>query len=183
MLTVQTSIRVDDASGVEIFDFLANPDDESYRAWWPGTHLQLHISERGGDDHVGDVIYMDEYVGKRRLRMSAIVAEAVPGKKLVWRLKRGLKLPARLYLELDDYDGGVAITHTIRAGFRGAGRVLDPVLKLVLSDAFARDMDDHARTEFPRLRDLLRARRPAADAGRTGGTYGTIRQVSPPTLE
>ena len=164
MLTLQTEIRVDGIMGMEIFDFLANPDDESYRAWWPGTHLQLHIRERGGDDHVGDVIYMDEYVGKRRLRMSAIVTEAVPGKKLVWRLKRGIKLPARLYLELADYDGGVAITHTIRAGFRGPGRVLDPALKLFLSAGFARDMDDHARTEFPRLRDLLRERRPAAGA-------------------
>jgi hypothetical protein len=168
MLTIQTSIRVDDCTGVEVFDFLANPEDESYRAWWPGTHLQLHIRERGGRDHLGDVIYMDEYVGKRRLRMSAIVTEAVPGRKLVWRFKRGLELPAHLCLELDDYDGGVAITHTIRAGFRGAGRVLDPALKLLLSERFARDMDDHARTEFPRLRDLLRERRPAAGAGTTG---------------
>jgi hypothetical protein len=164
MLTLHTEIRVDGITGTEIFDFLVNPDDESYRAWWPGTHLQLHIRERGGDDHVGDVIYMDEYVGKRRLRMSAIVTEAVPGKKLVWRLKRGIKLPARLYLELADYEGGVAITHAIRTGFRGAGRVLDPVLKLFLSAGFARDMDDHARTEFPRLRDLLRERRRATGA-------------------
>lgn len=161
MQTLQTEIRVDGITGMEIFDFLANPDDESYRAWWPGTHLQLHIRERGRDDHVGDVIYMDEYVGERRLRMSAIVTEAVPGKKLVWRLKRGIKLPARLCLELADYEGGVAITHAIRAGFRGAGRVLDPLLKLFLSAGFARDMDDHARTEFPRLRDLLRERRRA----------------------
>jgi hypothetical protein len=170
MLTVRTSIRVDHVTGAEVFDFLANPEDESYRAWWPGTHLQLHIRERGGHDHVGDLIYMDEYVGKRRLRMSAIVTEAVPGRKLVWRLKKGLKLPARLYLELEDYDGGVAITHTIRVGFRGAGRILDPALKLLLSETFARDMDDHARTEFPRLRDLLRHRRAAAGARTTAGT-------------
>ena len=167
MLTLQTEIRVDGIKGMEIFDFLANPDDESYRAWWPGTHLQLHIRERGGNDHVGDIIYMDEYVGRRRLRMNAIVTEAVPGQKLVWRLKRGIKLPARLYLELADYDGGVAITHTIRAGSRGPWRALDPALKLFLSAGFARDMDDHARTEFPRLRDLLRERHPAAGASPT----------------
>ena len=100
MLTLQTEIRVDGIKGKEIFDFLANPDDESYRAWWPGTHLQLHIRERGGNDHVGDIIYMDEYVGRRRLRMNAIVTEAVPGRKLVWRLKRGIKLPARPAAEL-----------------------------------------------------------------------------------
>ena len=165
MLTLQTEIRVDGITGMEIFDFLANPDDEAYRAWWPGTHLQLHIRERGGDDHVGDVIYMDEYVGKRRLRLGVIVTEAVPGRKLVWRFKRGIKLPARLDLELDDYDGGVLITHTIRAGFRGIGRVLDPVLRLFLSAGFAREMDRHARTEFPRLRDVLREGRPAPGTG------------------
>jgi hypothetical protein len=54
MLTLETRIRVDGVSGSEIFDFLANPDDESYRAWWPGTHLEFHTITRG-DGHVGDV--------------------------------------------------------------------------------------------------------------------------------
>lgn len=164
MLTLRTEIRVDGIVGTEIFDFLANPDDESYRAWWPGTHFQLHTVERG-EDHVGDVLYMDEYVGKRRLRGSAIVTEAVPGRKLVWQFKRRIRLPARLELEFSDYEGGVAITHTVRAGFQGAGRVLDPLLKVFLSRRFANDLDDHVRTEFPLLRDLLRQRGPAAGAG------------------
>ncbi len=155
MLTLLTKIRVNGMGGTEVFDFLANPDDESYRAWWPGTHLQLHTVGRG-DDHVGDVLYMDEYVGKRRLRGSAVVTEAVPGKKLVWQFKRGITLPARLQLEFSDYEGGVAITHTVRAGFRGAGRVLDPALRVLLSRRFANDLDEHVRTEFPLLRDLLR---------------------------
>ncbi|HZO27739.1 MAG TPA: hypothetical protein VFH48_17310 [Chloroflexota bacterium] len=163
MLTLETSIRVDGITGAEIFDFLANPDDESYRAWWPGIHLQLHTLARG-DDHVGDVVYMDEYIGRRRLRMTAIVTEAVPGKKLVWQLRKWVKLPARLCLALDAYDGGVTITHTTRAGLRGAGRVLDPVLRLVFSRSFARDLDEHVRTEFPLLRDLLRKRRPVVSA-------------------
>jgi len=163
MVTLLTEIRVDGIAGAEIFDFLANPDDESYRAWWPGIHLQLHTVERG-DDHVGDVLYMDEYVGERRLRMSVIVTEAIRGKRLIWRFKRGIKLPAQLELEFSDYEGGVAITHTVRAGFPGAGRVLDSALRLLLSRAFANDLDDHVRTEFPLLRDLLRERGPAAGA-------------------
>lgn len=164
MLTLTARIRVDGIAGAEIFDFLANPDDESYRAWWPGTHLQLHTVERG-DGHVGDVLYMDEYVGKRRLRGSAVVTEAVPGKRLVWQFKKGIRLPAWLHLEFSDYGGGVAITHIVRAGFRGGGRVLDPLLKVFLSRRFANDLDDHVRTEFPLLRDLLRQRGPAAGAG------------------
>ena len=163
MLTLETSIRVDGITGMEIFDFLANPEDESYRAWWPGTHLQFHTLARG-DNYVGDVIFMDEYVGTRRLRMAAIVTEAAPGKKLAWQLRRWIKLPAHLYLELEDHDGGVTITHTTCAGFRGPGRILDPALRLFFSRAFAHALDEHVRTEFPLLRDLLRQRRVAAPA-------------------
>jgi hypothetical protein len=158
MVTFQTRIEVDGMTATEIFDFLADPDDESYRAWWPGTHLQLHTVERG-DEHVGDVVYMDEYIGRRRVRMSAAVTEAVPGRMLGWQLRKGIKLPARLSLELEDHDSGVKITHSVRAGFGGLGRVLDPALRLIMSESFARDLDDHVRTEFPLLRDLLRKRR------------------------
>jgi hypothetical protein len=49
MLTLQTSLRVDGISASEIFDFLANPIDEAYRRWWPGTHLQFHPLERHAD--------------------------------------------------------------------------------------------------------------------------------------
>jgi hypothetical protein len=158
MLALQTRIRVDGLTGAEVFDFLADPDDESYRAWWPGTHLEFHAIARG-HDHVGDVVYMDEYIGTRRLRMRGVVIDAVRGERLVWQLKRGVRLPLRLYLELRDHQGGVDITHTTRAGFGGAGRILDPVLRLFLSKAFARDLDEHVRTEFPLLRDLLALRR------------------------
>lgn len=166
MLVLQTEIRVGGITGADVFDFLANTDDESYQAWWPGTHFQLHAVERG-DDHVGDVLYMDEYVGKRRLRWTVVVTEAVPGRRLVWQFKRRIKLPARLELEFSDFEGGVTITHTFRAGFRGAGRVLDPALKVLLSRAFAKDLDEHVRTEFPLLRDLLRERGPGPGAGRS----------------
>jgi hypothetical protein len=155
MLTLQTRTAVDGVTAAQIFDFLAEPDDESYQEWWPGTHLQLHLVERG-DNHVGDVIYMDEYVGKRRLRMTAVVTEAIAGRRLVWQLRKGIKLPARLSLELEDREGGVQVTHTVRGGFRGAGRLLDPLLKVFMTARFARDLDEHVRTEFPLLRDLLR---------------------------
>jgi hypothetical protein len=156
MLALRTRLRVDGIGASEIFEFLANPTDEAYQEWWPGIHLRFHVLERHGD-HVGDVVYMDEYVGTRRLRMKGIVVEAVPGQRLVWQLKRAIRLPARLELELTDHAGGVAITHTTRAGFGGAGRILDPLLRLYFSKRFARALDEHVKTEFPLLRDLLRA--------------------------
>ena len=160
MITIESKLFVKDLSGEEIFDFLLNATDESYRRWWPGTHLHLHALERH-EDHVGDLFYMDEYVGERRLRMKCVVVEAERGTRLVWRFKSlGVLLPARLILETENRGGGVAIRHTIRTGFDGPGRILDPLFRLYFSERFAAAMDEHARTEFPMLRDVL-AREPA----------------------
>ena len=82
-----------------------------------------------------------------------------------WRWRRRVDLPARLSLQLVDVDDGVEITHTVQAGFPGLGRLFDPLLRLFLSPAFARDLDDHVRTEFPLLRDRLRAGETAAARG------------------
>jgi hypothetical protein len=164
MLMLQTKLRVDGITGREIFDFLADPNDQAYQQWWPGTHLQLHPLKRT-EDHVGDVVYMDEYIGERRLRMRGVVAEAAPGHKLVWQLRRLIKLPVRLSLELTDDGGGVAIIHTIEAGFKGPGRLLDPLIGLYFSRKFVAAMDDHVKTEFPLLRDRLPQIKAEAGAG------------------
>ena len=161
MLTLRTSVAVEGLTGSEIFDFLVDPNDRAYQAWWPGVHLHLRRLECS-DGHVGDVLYMDEYVGKRRLRLTVIVLEAVPGRRLVWQFKRVFKLPARLSLEFADREGGVEITHTIEAGFRGAGSLLDPLLRLYFTKEFARALDDHVKTEFPLLRDHSADMRAAA---------------------
>lgn len=154
MLTLQTQLRVHGIKGKEIFDFLVNPNDHAYQQWWPGTHLQLHTLKRS-EDHVGDVIYMDEYIGDRRVRMKGVVVEATPGHVLVWQFLKVIRLPVRLSLELADEEGGVAITHTIEAGFKGPGRLLDPLLRLYFTRKFAAAMGDHVKTEFPLLRDRL----------------------------
>ena len=155
MIYMESAVFVKGLSGEDVFDFLLNATDESYRRWWPGTHLHLHALKRG-KNHVGDVFYMDEYIGARRVRMTGVVVDAERGRRIVWQFQRwGMRLPARLTLELVDRDGGVALRHTIRVGFVGPGRVLDPLFRLYFSERFARDMDEHARTEFPMLRDLL----------------------------
>ncbi len=61
----------------------------------------------------------------------------------------------RLTLELTDRDDGVAIHHTITAGWDGPGRLHDPLWRLNFSERFATMVDQHVHTEFPRLRDLL----------------------------
>lgn len=157
MITMQSKVRVADASGADILDFMLNCTDQRYQAWWPGTHLAFHTVERR-PGNVGNVVYMDEYVGRRRIKMRGVVAEVVPGKKIVWQFKQIIRLPARLILETADDDEGVMLTHTLQAGFKGIGSLLDPLLRLYFSDEFARAMDEHAQAEFPMLGEILRDR-------------------------
>lgn len=154
MLTLETRLTVDGLAAADVFEFLVDPSDRAYQRWWPGVHLQLHpVAHRARG--VGDLIYMDEYVGDRRVRMQAIVVEAERPRRLVWQFKKVIRLPARLVLELSDAEGGVAITHRLEAGSPGAGRMLDPMLRLYFSRSFAAALEDHARTEFPLFRDRL----------------------------
>jgi hypothetical protein len=102
---------------------------------------------------------MDEFVGKRRIKMTGIITEALPGKKITWQFKKVFRLPAWLSVELVNDGTGVTLTHTIRAGFEGIGQIFDPILRLYFTDEFERAMDQHARKEFPVLGDLLRRSR------------------------
>lgn len=159
MLTLESHITVQGVAPEQITAFMLDPTDERYQTWWPGTHLRFHpvrVAPRG--DHVGDVVWMDEYVGGRRLRMRAVVSEAVPGRRIVWRMRPlRLPLPVRLVLELQAAGDVVRLRHALTCGWEGPGRLLDPVWRLYLGRRFAEELDEHARTEFPRLAELLRS--------------------------
>jgi uncharacterized protein YndB with AHSA1/START domain len=86
MITIKSRLFVGGLMGREVFDFLMNATDEDYRRWWPGTHLRLHALERH-KGHVGGVFYMDEYIGKRRVRMKGVVLEAERARRIVWQLE------------------------------------------------------------------------------------------------
>jgi hypothetical protein len=134
--------------------FLLHPSDREYQRWWEGTHLELH-PVKGSGERIGDIVYMDELVGRRRIMLEGVLVESIPGRTITWQLKKLVKLPAWLSLELEDDDRGVTITHTIRARFERIGRILDPMFRAYLSEKFARAMDDHVRAEFPTLETLL----------------------------
>jgi hypothetical protein len=117
---------------------------------------------------------MNEYVGARRVRLMGIVVEAVSGKRLVWQLKAGIRLPVWLSLEFADATDGVTITHRIRAGWTGWGRHLDPIFRLYFSRSFAAALDAHVRTEFRLLGERLRA----APATKSSSAFGVDAQPS-----
>lgn len=154
MISIQSAVFVEECRGQRIYDFLVQPNDRDYQRWWPGIHLQFHRVRVGGDP-VGDLVYMDEYIGKRRLRMQAVVIEAAPGRKITWQMKTLVRLPAWVTIEFADEPEGVRITHTVRAGYTGPGRLLDPLLRLYLTPSFACAMDRHAQFEFRALGRLL----------------------------
>lgn len=119
-------------------------------------HLQFHTLRRVAGD-VGNIVYMDEYIGHFRLRFRAAVTVVVPGAEIAWQFIRGVRLPGRLIVRLKDDAEGVAICHVVEAGFPDRGGVVDGVLRVWLTREFADALDEHVRTEFPRLRDFLRS--------------------------
>lgn len=153
MIELETTITVPGLQAAEVLDFLVNCTDERYQAWWPGVHLQFHTVRRVPGD-VGSLVYMDEFIGRHRLRMHAVVTELTPA-RLICRMKKGILLPAWLILEFTEGEAGLHIRHAVRAGLPGLGRLLDPLLCLFLTPGFAKDLDQHVRTEFPRLAALL----------------------------
>ena len=154
MITLESSVLVPGITGSEITEFLLSPTDDRYQAWWPDTHIQLHVIAPA-DRHVGEVVWMYEHIGSRRLRMAGVVLDAAPGRRIVWQLKRWIRLPAWVRLEVEDRADGCLVRHTVEVGYRGFGRVLDPMLRLYLSPRFAAELDEHVHTEFPKLRDHL----------------------------
>lgn len=164
MLVIASEVEVPGLTGREVTDFMLSCHDEQYREWWPGTHLQLHsVGQSAGT--AGDTVLMDEFVGRRRLRLRGTVEAVEPGQRIVWRLRKIIPLPARLFLVLSPAPGGVVVSHTVTAGWQGIGRVLDPLLRLYFTPRFTADLDAHVHTEFPLLRDYLRNRRAAGTQG------------------
>jgi hypothetical protein len=90
------------------------------------------------------------------LKFKGKITDYAAGKRIEYRMVKGLSLPAWLVLEFDDRPGGVDVVHTVKAGYQGMGRILDPLIRMHLSGAFEKALNEHAHAEFPRLGDLLR---------------------------
>ena len=155
MVVLQTRVPIEGITARHVTDFFINCTDSDYQRWWGGTHLQFHTIKRTADI-IGSLVYFDEYVGRHRLKFKGRITEYAAGKRIEYRLVKGLSLPAWLVLEFQDRPGGVDIVHTVKAGYQGVGGILDPLIRLHLSDAFEKALNEHAQAEFSRLGDLLR---------------------------
>jgi len=152
-------LTVPNANAEQFYNFMINPCDQRYSDWWPGEHLHFHIAKHGNENHLGDVVFMDEYLGKkRRLTFFAAVITASYPNKIEWQMKKaGLRLPAIVELELNDTDEGVRLKHELRIGYSGIGKLLDPFIKLYFNKSFRKALEEHCKIEWFKLAEYLSA--------------------------
>jgi hypothetical protein len=157
MIYHTVELTVPNATAEMFYDFMINPSDESYSEWWQGEHLQFHIVNHGDVNHLGDIVFMDEFLGENhRLTFNATVIKAMCPNVIEWQMSKGkLRLPA--YVELGIYDGndGVKLKHELRIGYTGIGRLLDPFIKLYFNKSFQDALTEHCNIEWFKLAKLL----------------------------
>lgn len=153
MIIFKTEVEVGGLTGKEIYNFLINCTTEEYQRWWKGTHLIFQTLKRY-PDNIGNVILMDEYIGKYRLKLKALVVKAIPSVEIIWQVKKIVKIPVWLSVSFEEVESGVRVIHKITAGFKGT-RIFDVIFRIFLSADFEKAMYEHAKIEFPKLKDIL----------------------------
>ena len=151
------NLTVPNVKAVSFYNFMISPDNIKYQQWWPEEHMQFHITRHSNEDHLGDEVFYDEYLGeKRRLVFNAIVVTANRPNKITWQMKKaGLHLPAYLSVEFLDTTEGLHIKHVLKVGFSGIGKLLDPFIKLYINKPFIDALEKHCLVEWPKLADFL----------------------------
>jgi len=157
MINHTVELTVPNARAEQFYDFMISPTDERYNEWWPDEHLQFHIVKHGDEKHLGDLVFMDEHLGKNhRLVFYAVVVAADRPNKAAWQMKKaGLRLPALVTLELHDSPKGIKLKHELRIGYTGFGRLLDPFIRMYFNKSFQQALDEHCKIEWFKLADHL----------------------------
>lgn len=157
MIRHTVKLTVPNATAEQFYDFMINPTDKRYSEWWQGEHLQFHIVKHGKKNHLGDIVFMDEYLGKdRRLTFHAKVITANRPNKIEWQMmKWKFRLPAIVELALANSDEGVKLKHELRIGFKGIGKILDPFIRLYFNKKFQQALDEHCKIEWYKLAEYL----------------------------
>ena len=153
MIRHTVELTVPGATAKQFYDFMITPCDKRYSEWWPGEHLKFHIVKHGNKKHLGDVVFMDEHLGKnRRLTFFAVVTTANAPSKIEWQMiKAKMRLPSVVEFELNDSDEGVRLKHELRIGYSGIGKILDPLIKIYFNKSFRNALEEHCKIEWFKL--------------------------------
>jgi hypothetical protein len=157
MIKHTVELYVPNARSEQFYDFMINPCDQRYSEWWEGEHLQFHIVKQGDENHLGDVVFMDEYLGENcRLTFYAAVVTANHPNKIEWQMiKAGIRLPAIVEIELNDADDGIKLKHELRIGYPGIGKLLDPFIKIYFNSSFRTALEEHCKIEWFKLAEYF----------------------------
>jgi hypothetical protein len=152
-------VTVPNATAEQFYDFMIESCDQRYSEWWPGEHLHFHIIKNNRSNHLGDTVFMDEYLGKEHhLTFFALVRIANRPNKILWQMKKlRIRLPAFVEIEWNDSDDGVEVKHELRLGFSGIGKILDPFIRLYFNQSFQQALRDHCEIEWFRLAEYLKS--------------------------
>jgi len=159
MIKHKVEIIVKNALAEQFYEFMINPNDKKYNEWWAEEHLQFHITKKGDENHLGDCVYFDEYLGaKRRLKFHAFITVADKPEKIVWQMKMaGIKMPFYVILGLKNKEDELYVSHELKLGYTGIGSIFDPFIRLYFNKSFRKALENHCNIEWYKLADYLGA--------------------------
>ena len=154
--------KLPSAQATEFYDFMVAPPPEVYARWLPDEHHEFHVAKRGKETPVGDLIYFDQHISpKYRLKIHAIIRIANKPSRVVFQMRKlGVNLPGHLELAFIDTAEGLLLTETIRIGFSGFGKILDPVIRVAFNKSFFKEMNAHHKREWVNLAEILQGGNP-----------------------
>ena len=152
-------IPVKGVSPDQIYQFLLDLDDEGYRQWHPGHHLEWRVVHRPKDQTVGTIYYFKErFEDGQVLGGQLKVVEAIPGERLVQRSISPRWKPYDIIIGLQSIPEGTLVTHQIVAGsgLPFLGRLFNLTMRsLFLKERNIEAVHHHANEEFTNLERLL----------------------------
>lgn len=157
---VTSRILVKGVSPDQIYEFFLNLDDERYRQWHPGHHLEFRTVHQPEGETVGTVTYFKERFEDGRVLATKIkTLEVVPGRRVVQRSVSPWWQPFDLIVGLEAIPEGTLVTHQIVVGsdLPFLGRLFNLVLRrLYLREGNIQAIHNHANEEFTNLERLLK---------------------------
>lgn len=160
MIIIPVDVKVKGLSAKDAMMFLIDCNDEMYSKSWPGVHIQKHRTKQGGPDHIGDVVYAFEHVGKGSLEVTMEVTKFTPYSYLEFRCKAGWigsLIPIIFYAEAEELPGDILhFKNTFKVGWNGIGKIFDPIIRLNFSEEFLAALHHHVSIEWQMISDSLK---------------------------
>ena len=152
------NMNVPNAKAEQFYNFMINPETEKYKQWLPDEHFEFYFVKKSKTSPLNDLVYFDEILGtrKHRLKFYAKIVKTEKLNKVVFQMKKfGIKLPAFLDLEFANNEKGLALRHEVRIGWKGLGKIIDPLVKIFYNKLFFKALESHCHREWPVLADIV----------------------------